>query len=41
MPPGGQHRIVTLINPQIRDVDTVDEQVKELESSKIGWPAHN
>jgi hypothetical protein len=41
MPPGGQHRIVTLINPKIRNVDTVDEQVEELESSKISWPADN
>src|SRR6266567_9169848 len=41
MLPGGQHRIVTLTNPQIRNVDTVDEQVEELESPKIGCPAHN
>jgi hypothetical protein len=33
---GGQQRIVTLTKPQIRNVDTVDEQVEELESPKIG-----
>jgi hypothetical protein len=41
MPPWGQHRIVTLTKPQIRNVDTVDEQVEELESPKIGCPGHN
>jgi hypothetical protein len=41
MPPGGQIRIVTLIKPQIRNVYTVDEQVEELECSKIGFPGHN
>jgi hypothetical protein len=41
MLPGGQQRIVTLTKPQIRNVDTVDEQVEELESSKIGCPTHN
>ena len=41
MLPGGQHRIVTLINPQIRNVYTVDEQVEVLESPKFGFPGHN
>ncbi len=36
MLPRGQHRIVTLIKPQIRNVDTVDEQDEVLESPKIG-----
>ena len=36
MVPGGQHRIVTLTKPQIRNVDTVDEQGEVLESPKIG-----
>jgi hypothetical protein len=41
MLPGGQHRVVTLIKPQIRNLDPVDEQVEVLESSKIGCPGHN
>ena len=41
MLPGGQRRIVTPINPQIRNWDAVDEQVEILESSKIGWSGHN
>jgi hypothetical protein len=41
MVPRGHHRIVTLTKPQIRNVDTVDEQVEVLESSKIVWPGHN
>jgi len=41
MVPGGQHRIVTLTKPQIRNKDTVDEQVEVLESTKIGCPGHN
>jgi hypothetical protein len=41
MLPGGQHRIVTPIKPQIRNVDTVDEQVEVRESAKIGCPGHN
>jgi hypothetical protein len=36
MLPRGQQRIVTLTKPQIRNVDTVDEQVEVLESTKIG-----
>ena len=41
MLPGGQHRIVTLTKPQIRNVDTVDEQVEVLENTKIGCPGNN
>jgi hypothetical protein len=41
MLPGGQQRIVTLTKPQIRNVDTVDEQVEVLESTKIGCPGNN
>ena len=41
MLPGGQHRIVTLTDPQIRDLDTVDEQDEVLESTKIGCPGNN
>ncbi len=41
MLPGRQHRLVTPINPQIRNLDAVDEQVEVLESSKIGCPGHN
>jgi|SRR5437588_1454353 len=41
MRPGGQHAIVTLIKPQIRDVDTVNEQDEVLEGPKIGCPGHN
>src|SRR5207248_10947682 len=33
MLPRGQQRIVTLTKPQIRNVDTVDEQVEVLEST--------
>ena len=36
MLPRGQQRIVTLTKPQIRDLDTVDEQDEVLESPKIG-----
>jgi hypothetical protein len=41
MLPGGQHRIVTLTKPQIRNADTVDKQDEVLESTKIGCPGHN
>src|SRR5207302_11126485 len=41
MLPGAQHRVVTLIKPQIRHLDTVDEQVNGLDSSKIGCLGHN
>src|SRR5438309_6948344 len=41
MVPGGQHRIVTLTKPQIRNKDTVDEQVEVRESTKIGCPGHS
>jgi hypothetical protein len=41
MPPGGQHRIVTLTDPQIRNRYTVDEQDEVLESAKIGCPGNN
>jgi hypothetical protein len=36
MRPGGQYAIVTLTKPQIRNLDTVDEQDEVLESAKIG-----
>jgi len=36
MLPGRQHRIVTPIKPQIRNVDTVDKQDEVLESPKVG-----
>ncbi len=38
---GGQQRIVALTKPQIRNVDTVDEQVEVLESTKIGCSGNN
>ena len=41
MLPGRQHRIVTPIKPQIRNVDTVDKQDEVLESPKAGLPADN
>jgi hypothetical protein len=36
MLPGGQHRIVTLTKPQIRNLYTIDKQDEVLESPKIG-----
>jgi hypothetical protein len=36
-----QDRVVGLIIPQIRNLDAVDEQVDELECSKIGCPGYN
>ena len=39
--PGGQHRIVTLTDPQIRNPYAVDEQDEVLESPKIGCPGNN
>jgi hypothetical protein len=41
MLPGGQHRIVSLTNPQIRNLYTVDKQDQVLESPKIGCPRNN
>jgi hypothetical protein len=41
MLPGGQHRVVTLTKPQIRNPYTVDEQDEVLESPKIGCPGNN
>jgi len=35
MLPRGQHRIVTLTKPQIRNLYTVDKQDEELESPKL------
>jgi len=39
--PAGQDRIVGLIKPEICNLDAVDEQVDELECSKIGCPGYN
>ena len=36
-----QDRVVALIIPEIRNLDAIDEQVDELECSKIGCPGYD
>src|SRR6266404_2591602 len=41
MLPGRQHRVVTLTELQLRNLDAIDEYVDGFENSKIGSPIHN
>lgn len=39
--PRGQRRVVTLIEPQITNLNAVDEQIDGFEITKIGGPGYN